>query len=222
MVYPTALTVVYFILLAKHPQVVQQLAYAVGKVIQFGFPISWVFIVQRGRPEWQSPRGKDLAIGLAAGLLMLGPVLAMYYFWLGPAGAFDGAASALHGKAADLGVQSAPRFIMLSVFYCVAHSALEEYYWRWFVFAQLRRFASFPVAAIGSSLTFMSHHVFVLAIYFGWGSPLTYCFSLAVAVGGFIWSFMYEKTGSLWGTWLSHALIDAAIFIVGYDLLMRS
>jgi membrane protease YdiL (CAAX protease family) len=66
----------------------------------------------------------------------------------------------------------------------------------------------------------MAHHVFILAVYFGWDSPWTYFLSLSVAAGGFIWAWMFEKTASLYGVWASHALVDTAIFIVGYDVVM--
>ncbi len=219
LVYPTLLTVVYFILLAKHTQGVQQAAYSVGKMIQFVFPIAWVYWIQRTRLNWQRPRARDLATGLIVGLLLLVPALVLYFSWMKPAGIFDGPAVAVREKVAGMGISTAPRFAAVAIFYCVAHSLMEEYYWRWFVFAQLRRLTSFPVAAIVSSLGFMSHHIFVLAVYFGWNSPMTYLFSLAVAVGGLIWAWMYEKTGSLYGAWVSHALVDTAIFVVGYDLL---
>ena len=42
LVFPTLLTVVYFILLAGHPAAVQQGAFAVGKFIQFAFPAYWL------------------------------------------------------------------------------------------------------------------------------------------------------------------------------------
>jgi membrane protease YdiL (CAAX protease family) len=64
----------------------------------------------------------------------------------------------------------------------------------------------------------MAHHVILLATYFGWSSPWTYAFSLAVAVGGAVWAWLYERSGSLVGPWLSHLVVDAAIFLVGYDL----
>ena len=72
---------------------------------------------------------------------------------------------------------------------------------------------------IVSSLGFMAHHVLVLATFFGNASPTTYLFSLGVAVGGVIWSLLYERSKSLLGPWISHALVDAGIFLVGYDLV---
>jgi membrane protease YdiL (CAAX protease family) len=38
-------------------------------------------------------------------------------------------------------------------------------------------------------------------------------------VGGMVWAWLYWRTGSIYAPWLSHLLIDAAIFTAGYDLL---
>ena len=62
-------------------------------------------------------------------------------------------------------------------------------------------------------------NVVVLGLYFGWTNPWMYFFSLATAVGGAFWAWLYNKTGSIYGPWASHLLIDAAIFAVGYDLI---
>jgi membrane protease YdiL (CAAX protease family) len=96
---------------------------------------------------------------------------------------------------------------------------LEEYYWRWFVFARLRKLTTLPNAIVISSLGFMAHHVIVLSHYFGGLSFLSCFFSLGVAIGGVVWSWLYARTHSLWGSWLSHALVDAGIFLVGFDLV---
>ena len=47
-------------------------------------------------------------------------------------------------------------------------------------------------------------------------------FSASVAIGGAVWAWLYDRSGSLLGPWLSHILIDAAIFIIGYDLIFAS
>jgi membrane protease YdiL (CAAX protease family) len=46
--------------------------------------------------------------------------------------------------------------------------------------------------------------------------------SFAVALGGGFWAWLYERTGSIFGPWLSHLLIDAGIFWIGYDLIRQS
>ena len=102
---------------------------------------------------------------------------------------------------------------------CLAHSLLEEYYWRWFVFGQLYKNWSLSLAILVSSVGFMAHHVVLLATFFGWGSPLTYLFSFGVAIGGAFWAWLYASSRSLLGPWLSHMLVDVAIFLIGYDLV---
>jgi membrane protease YdiL (CAAX protease family) len=68
-------------------------------------------------------------------------------------------------------------------------------------------------------LAFAAHHVVLLAVFFGLGSPLTWLLAAAVAFGGLIWSTQYQRSGSLWGPWIGHALVDAGIFAIGYDWL---
>jgi membrane protease YdiL (CAAX protease family) len=110
---------------------------------------------------------------------------------------------------------------VLGVFYSLVHSLLEEYYWRWFVFARLADVSKLPTAIAISSLGFMAHHVLIVGMYFGWTSAATWLFSLAIAVGGAVWAGLYHRSRSLIGPWLSHLLVDAAIFAVGYDLVFN-
>jgi membrane protease YdiL (CAAX protease family) len=118
-----------------------------------------------------------------------------------------------------MGVDSPALFIALGVFYALGHSLLEEYYWRWFVFGRLREWVAVPWAIAISSLGFMAHHVVLMATFFGLFSFWACFFSLSVAVGGLFWAWSYQRTGSLYGPWLGHLLVDAGIFIVGYDLV---
>ena len=41
---------------------------------------------------------------------------------------------------------------------------------------------------------------------------MTYLLALSVAIGGVIWASLYKRCGSLIPGWISHALVDAAIF----------
>ncbi len=220
LIFPTLLTVMYFVVLAEHASTSQKAAFGIGKLIQFAFPAVWVIWVQRAKIGWIRPRGRDVAWGAIQGLVLLAAALALYFFVMKPSGAFDLAGGKVREKIAAFGANTVPRYVALSVFYCFLHSLAEEYYWRWFVFAQLRHLTSLPLATGVSGLGFMAHHVVILAVYFGWHSPWTYFLSLSVAVGGFIWAWMYQKTGSLYGTWMSHILVDTAIFIIGYDVVM--
>ncbi len=111
---------------------------------------------------------------------------------------------------------------MLAVFYSAIHSLLEEYYWRWFVFGQLSRICHIPMAIAVSSIGFAAHHVLVLGLYFGYSGPaamFTLLFTMAIVIGGAFWAWLYRASNSLISSWLSHALIDAAIFAIGYTML---
>ena len=219
LIFPSLVTWVYFVWLAGDSAGVQQASYSVGKAIQFGFPLVWVVVVQRQRLRWERPGTAGLPSGVGFGVLVVAAMLLMYHVFLKPAGLFAGAADAVHGKVKGFGVDSITKYAALGLFYSVGHSFLEEYYWRWFVFAQLRRLASLRTAIAMSSLGFMAHHVVVLATFFGWGSPATYLFSFAIAGGGAVWAWLYARTDSIYGPWLSHLLVDAGIFLIGYDMV---
>jgi len=220
LVYPTLLTIVYFILLAKSSTTLQQGTYAVGKLIQFAFPAIWIVGVRRQQITWSRPRRMDFIGGGLLGLGLLLGALVLYRFVAKPAGFFDGTAGeAIRQKITGFGVASVPRYAVLATFYSLVHSLFEEYYWRWFVFARLRRLLSLPAAIGVSSLGFMAHHVCIVSVFFGWFSPMSILLSAAVAIGGVLFAAIYQRTNSLYAPWFSHAFVDAAIFFVGYDLM---
>jgi membrane protease YdiL (CAAX protease family) len=222
LVYPAALTWVYFIALAGESAAMQQAAYTVGKLIQFSFPLVWTWLYRRDSLGMPKPRLAGVLEGLVFGAAVAGGMLLAYHFWLKPAGLLEVAAEPMLAKLTGIGLVTPAAFIVLSVFYSLAHSLLEEYYWRWFVFARLAEATRLPLAIAASSLGFMAHHVLVIGFYFGWTSPETWLFSFAVAIGGAVWAWLYHRSRSLVGPWLSHLLVDAAIFAVGYDLVFRS
>ena len=235
---PTLVTWLYFVALADAPSAVQQGAYGVGKIVQFGLPVVWVWLVLgrgwKGRRSSEAqvpPGGRDLqsrrnapgrweaVLGVAFGLAVMGAMAGLYYYGLKPAGLFVGPTTEVREKIAAFGIHSLANYAALAAFYSLAHSLLEEYYWRWFVFGHCCRWLSLPVAIVVSSVGFAAHHVLVLAAYFGYSSPLTWIFSAGIVIGGAFWAWLYRRSGSLLGPWLSHALVDAAIFVIGWNLV---
>ncbi len=219
LVLPTLVTWLYFVALDGQPPAVQQGAYATGKTIQFVLPVVWVCLILRQRPRFVWPQAWGLLAGLVFGLAVMGAMVALYYGLLKPQGLFDKPAEEVREKVASFGVKTLAAYIGLSLFYSLVHSLLEEYYWRWFVFGHACRNLALPAAIAVSSVGFSAHHVLVLAKYFGYGSPLTWLFTAAIVVGGTFWAWLYRRTGSLAGPWLSHALVDATIFVIGWDLI---
>jgi membrane protease YdiL (CAAX protease family) len=217
MAFPSHFTWVYFVALADSAPWAQQAAWLIGKGIQFAFPLAWVFLIERQRPRWSKLTSRGLALGVGIGALIAVVMLAAYHGWLFHTALFAHVADVLRKKLPAFGINGPAAMIALGVFYSAIHSLMEEYYWRWFVFGQLRCLVPQPVAILVSSLAFMGHHVVVLLIYLPW--PWAAAASACVAVGGAIWAWLYQRSGSLYAPWLCHLLIDAAIFAIGYDLV---
>ncbi len=219
LVYPTLLTYVYFVYLIDAERSLQHLVYGGGKILQFGFPLFWVWGVAKNRPRLTRPSRDGLLPGLLFGLVVAGGMWALYYLWLAPAGVMDAAAGPVREKVASFGIDNVWTYAAFGLFYTLAHSLAEEYYWRWFVFAQATRVMSVPLANVVSSLGFTAHHVILLGTFFGYDNPVSWIFAAAIAVGGSVWAWMYHRYGSLYPVWLSHGLVDAAIFSIGYHMV---
>lgn len=222
LLFPSVVTLLYFVVLAQAAPPIQQTAYALGKCVQFGLPAFWVFVVEREPLCWIRPTRSGLGVNLVFGAAVVGLMMVLYRVWLNPTGYLapgSPAGQAILEKVQGFGVGGVWRYAALGAFYAVIHSGLEEYYWRWFVFGQLRRIMPLGAALLASSVGFMLHHVILLGVYFDWAFLPTALFSLAVAVGGFVWAWLYHRSGSLFGPWLGHLLVDAGIFLVGYDLV---
>ncbi len=242
MTFPTVAAWSYFLALAGQGGGVnpwQQAAYVGGKIVQFTFPLAFVAFLRwqarRTHPtaadadkDWRDPRWlhvqrphlRGLRPALLFGLAVAALILGVYFGALRGTSLLARTPATVRHKLEEVNMATPPRYAVLAVFVVAAHSLLEEYYWRWFVFGGLRQFLSLGPAMVLSSLAFMAHHVVVLYVYLPgrfWAAALP--FSLAIAVGGGVWAFLYERNGSLWPPWLSHLLIDAAIFVIGWDLL---
>jgi membrane protease YdiL (CAAX protease family) len=216
--FPSLSTWLYFVVLAGHP--VMQVAYGVGKVVQFAFPILFVWLCLKQMPRLARPKRDGLGVGLLFGAVVLFGALGLYALFSGSEH-LVGASEAVTAKMSGAGVGSRARFLALAVFYCVFHSLMEEYYWRWFAYGQLRRLLPQAPANAIASVGFMGHHVIVIGQFFdSWA--ITLALSVGVALGGAFWAWLYERTRSLYGPWLSHVLIDAALMAIGYQMMWGS
>jgi membrane protease YdiL (CAAX protease family) len=216
---PSLITWAYFFRADAAPPGIQLLVYNAAKATQFAFPIAWLAWshpdrLRRDRPARSDCRG--LLWGLLFGGGVAGGILALDAWNVRDAAWFSPAATAIQAKLAGFGIDTRLKYFALAAFYSVCHSLLEEYYWRWFVFAELRRDRSLVSSIAVSSLGFMSHHVLVLGKFFGFASPAAWGLAACVAIGGAFWAWLYERTQSLRAPWCSHLAVDAAIFAVGF------
>lgn len=236
MIFPTIVTLVYFQWLKDSDSSLQQIAFGIGKTIQFGFPALWVWLWHRerirrliGESPGSETNGSDVSptpassrfailIGIGFGLIVVGGMFVMYFLMIANTNVAPELSEMVQEKVSDMELNSFWRFVAMGIFYALCHSFLEEYYWRWFVFDMLQKFVSAPTAMIVSSLGFMAHHVILLGFFFKW-QWMTYPLSLCIAIGGMFWAWQYQQSGKLRASWISHMIVDAGIFLLGYFIV---
>jgi membrane protease YdiL (CAAX protease family) len=217
MVFPTVGTYLYFVVLSGRPAM--SALYGASKVLQFVFPLAWVLYVQRRRLTLRCPELADIAWGGGLGLLIVAIALAAYFGYFKHSAYLAEAPTLVAAKVRDMKLLTPGWYLSFALFLAVPHALLEEYYWRWFAFGQLRRVAPFGLAVAVSSLGFMAHHVIVIQQLLHGAWPLTLLLAGSVAIGGAAWAWLYAWRGSLYGPWVSHFLVDAVIMYIGYDLV---
>jgi membrane protease YdiL (CAAX protease family) len=221
LVFPTAGALVYFV--ATDPESPAfRISYAASKFIQFTLPMIVIALLNQDRFRQIRLSMRGFGAGVAVGLAILAAIQAAYWLALRDSPVLSGLATAVRSKVSGFGMDTPGRFVTLAVLLSLAHSFLEEYYWRWFIHGALRERLPPATAILISSTAFAAHHVVVLHIYFPesfWSATLP--FSLGVAVGGACWAWLYDRFTSLAGPWAAHALADAALMAIGFDLLYR-
>jgi membrane protease YdiL (CAAX protease family) len=226
MLFPTLIAWGYFLAGAEggaEPSKWVQQVYLAGKIIQFAFPIVFLLLLRERWPRLVLPSRQGLLLGLGFGVLVGALILGAYFLFLRDTPGMQETARRVHAKLVQGGITTAARYLLLASVLCVPHSLGEEYYWRWFVFGRLRQWLPFVPAMVLSSLAFMAHHVIILYVYLpGQFFTQVVPFSLCIAIGGAAWAWLYNRVGTLYPSWLSHLLVDAAIFAVGWDIVVRS
>jgi len=220
--YPAVMTWFYFVYATRYPTNVQQIIYLAGKGIQFAFPIVWVWAVLREPLIQNRPSARGVLIAVLFSSVVVGASWFVFNYYLRATSVFADAAPQVHVRLASIGINTVGKYVLLGVFYSLFHSLLEEYFWRWFAFGQLRRVMRLWPAVLLSSLAFMAHHVVVLGRFFESAPWVGLLLSSAVTIGGIFWAWLYDRSGSLLGPWVGHLMIDAGIFWVGYELIGQS
>ena len=188
--------------------------YAGCKVVLYGLPlIIWLKSRKEHRPSFHMDRYWMIA-GLGSGALISGVILALWFLIL--ANSTD--TSALIQVISENGLDGPLKFWLFAAWLCIGNSLLEEIVFRWFVDTRLRALGlGWALVLPVSALIFTLHHIFVLGAYFD--TTLTLLGSSGVFIGGVLWSILRLKSGSLIPGWMSHALVDLAIILVGTSIL---
>ena len=196
---------------------VAQPSYGIKSVIKIGLFLMVPFVLSlldrtvsiRGMFKFRA-RGMATALVLGAELyaLILGAYFVAARFF-----DFSGIARSLSG---NLGVDG-ENFLWVAVYISFLNSLLEEFFFRGFVFTNLRRSASRPVAYGFSAAAFALYHV---AMMIGWFPiPVYAVVIVGLSVGGLIFNYLNEKFETLYVSWFVHVFASFAINTVGFLLL---
>lgn len=185
-----------------------------GKLWMVVLPVIWLKLVDHGRLSWSPPRHGGFGMAAALGAVIAGFVF-LTYFIARKTGLLDAAMVA--DRAAQTGLNRLGLYVGGAVYWITLNSLMEEYVWRWFAFRKMEVLLGGKAAIVGAALGFTAHHVIALAAQFG--AATTGLGSLGVLVGGATWSWLYRKYRSVWPCYVSHAIVDVPIFVIGYWLI---
>lgn len=198
-----------------------QAVYGAGKLWLLGLPVAWLLLVERDSVSLSPARRGGMATGAILGVAISVVIVAAW--WLTSENDMFRdlriPPPMIRRAARMSGIDEPVRYLGLALFLTLINSILEEYVWRWFVFRQAEALLPAAGAVVVSSLCFTLHHVVSLRLQMPWGP--TILASSGVFVGGVIWSWCYLRYRSIWPGWLSHAIVDAAIFAIGWQLIFE-
>lgn len=217
MAVPFVAALFYFVIFSHYA--FAKIIYALAKAFLLIWPILSIRLILGGRfpridlgcPTHRRAIPLGAVIGITIVLLMFGlmktPLASMVI----------DSSQQIRQKARQLGVLE--HYWLFAVFLSIVHSFIEEYYWRWFVYGQLRQICGINVAAVLAAAAFAAHHVVIAAQFF----PALWALAAGgtVALGGLIWCWMYQRQKTLVGAWLSHAIVDFGIMSIGYRVLSQ-
>ena len=94
------------------------------------------------------------------------------------------------------------------------NSLMEEFFFRGFIFLNLKKLGYKKTGYITSSLLFAIYHI---ANFQNWFSPVLYILAIAgLFVGGTIFNFLDDKDNTFFNSWFVHICADLAIVFIGY------
>lgn len=125
--------------------------------------------------------------------------------------------SSIAGKLTQNAGVTKENFLYISLYISFVNSLLEEFFFRGFLFTNLRRFSTDRFAHGFSAVTFAAYHV---AMMLGWFSlPLFLLVMAGLTAGGLIFNYLNQRLGTVYISWLVHMCANFAINTIGFMLL---
>ncbi len=198
------------------PGPIGKTVYFLCKIWILILPVGWLVKVEKGRPSLSPPRQGGFGFGVGSGLIIGAGIIAAYHYLIAP----NVNPGELRALAAANGFDRAALYLAFAAYFTIINALLEEYVWRWFVFTRCETLLPRRTAVAVAAACFALHHVIVLRSFLPW--DLAALGAGGVFVGGAVWSWCYLRYRSIWPGYVSHAIVDAAILAIGWDLLFSA
>ncbi len=180
-------------------------------------PLFWWLRVERGKLSWSPSRHGGFGIAVVTGGVIAVSIFGVYFLarskgWIDP--------EVVASRAEQTKLANRWVYVAGAIYWITLNSLMEEYVWRWFCFRQFERVVGGRAAVVASAVGFTLHHIVALAGQFS--GAMTVLGSVGVFCGGAIWSWLYLRYRSVWPCYVSHAIVDVPIFVVGYWMIFGS
>ncbi len=187
--------------------------FALSKLWVFALPVTWLIMVDKKPLSWSPPKLGGFGIAALLGVGMSAAIILVYAVI--PDETLN--ADRLRTAVLAVGLGSPGKYLAGAAYWIAVNSVLEEYVWRWFVVRQIGTIATARVAVVGSAAAFTVHHIVAMQVYLSW--PIVALAATGIFLGAATWSWCYVRFQSVWPGYLSHAIVDVAVFAVGYTVL---
>ncbi len=108
-----------------------------------------------------------------------------------------------------------PGYFLLaaSIYTIVVNAFIEEVFFRGFIFRGLSLVGSKKMGYILSALIFATYHIAIVLTWFS--LTLLILVMCGLFVGGLIFAYVEDRTESILGSWIIHAVVDAVFIGLG-------
>ncbi len=187
--------------------------FALAKVWLLALPLLWHLGIDRERPSLSPARRGGFTVGVVSGILISLVILGAYRL----AGGLLIDPALMRERLQAVGLSTPWRYGLGAAYWVLVNAVLEEYVWRWFVVRKCEALLAGRAAILCSAACFTLHHIIALRLYL---SPEAVALCAAgIFTGGILWSWMVTRYRSIWPGYVSHAIVDIAVFGIGALIL---
>jgi membrane protease YdiL (CAAX protease family) len=197
------------------PNFIGKVVFFISKIWILLLPLFWHLFVDKRKLSLSKPQRGGFFVAALLGIIISLVTLVLYF----TVGRYLIEPKTVKEMAARVGLDDLRVYLTGAAYWILINAALEEYVWRWFVVEKCKSLFSVNAAILLSALFFTIHHAIAVWIYFDFLMVLIA--SAGVFAGGVIWSWCYNRYRSIWPGYLSHAIVDLAVFIIGYILIFE-